>query len=328
MVFSKMEPPAVDHVRPDQALAARKSRGTAQAETVTPERFLESSTALKREQILHFTICNVLPLPLAIGGAIWSASRGLTWLDIALLILMYLLTTIGIEVGYHRAFTHRAFQARPWLNRALAILGAMAGQGSPGQWVAIHRLHHLFADRDGDPHSPTRGLIHAHWSWMLAPKMPSVRKLASDVLACPDINLSTRTYYATWASGLVSPGLVALCITGEPADFWSGVIWGGLVRLVLVQHGVYFINSGGHTAGERRFHLRDRSRNIHILALLTFGGSLHNNHHAAPSAITTALQRGDVDPGAWVIRGLARLGLVTNMVEPRDRLATALRDKP
>jgi stearoyl-CoA desaturase (delta-9 desaturase) len=284
--------------------------------TPPPANMFDQSPEFRRKQLMHFAAINVLPLVVAAAGLIWSLQFGVRWIDLILLLMFYVVTTVGIEVGYHRAFTHGAFEPALPLKRFLAVAGAMAGQGPPAFWVAIHRRHHAFTDGPLDPHSPHRGFWWAQWFWMLDPKGTATGRFAADILADRQVHQSDLGYYAIVLGGLVLPGGIALLFEPSLGSFLSGSIWGGFVRLVVVQHGVYFINSGCHTVGTRKFSLQDRSTNLNLLSLLTLGGSLHNNHHALPSSATTAHFPGEIDLSGSLIAVFERLGWARDVVRP------------
>lgn len=280
------------------------------------DRITVSSPMLVRRQRWHFALFNVGPLVLALAAIASGLAYGVTGLDLGLLVAGYFLSVAGVELGLHRGFSHAAFVARPGLRAALAVLGMTAAEGPVSYWAANHRRHHAFADTERDPHSPRRGFWHAHLLWVLDKDVTLIQRFAGDLVADPLLRRLDQAYYVWVALGIFLPGVIGGILGGSWSSAVSGLLWGGGLRLFLVQHGVFFINSGCHRFGRRDFRSGDLSTNIRILAGPSLGGSLHNNHHAAPAAYTTALLNGDVDPGAWILRALRRLGWITHLNPP------------
>lgn len=216
--------------------------------------------------------------------------------DAFLFLSFTVLTGMGISVGFHRLFTHRAFQCRKWVAFLLGVFGSMAGQGRLSWWVKTHAQHHRHADRPLDPHSPVqRGFWHAHFLWLVRRKIDLDPRYKMGSVA----GVIDRTYWLWFALGLMIP----FAIGG-----WSGLVWGGLVRLVWVWNATWAINSICHLADRRSSYTGDYSRNIKWLAPLTFGEALHHSHHAhAMSALFS--DSWYLDPGGAVIRILQKLGL-------------------
>jgi stearoyl-CoA desaturase (Delta-9 desaturase) len=284
---------------------------------------------------LFITIVSVVPLAGVVVAMVllWNRAFGLS--DLVSLVVMYTVAGIGISAGYHRLLAHRSFQARRPVYDALAVAGTIAGQGPAIIWAAHHRRHHRTADREGDPHSPYRGgegriavlkgLWHAHLGWLFDEKLTS-----DPVRYCPDL---VRDRHLRWISehfvlimvlGLVAPAAIGFAVSGgEPVAALTGFLWGGLVRLFLLNHLTYAVNSIGHFAGRRRFSTADESRNIGWLAIPSFGDSWHNNHHAFPRAASHGMRWYEVDLSAWFIRTLAATGLVHGVVRiDPERIAT------
>jgi len=242
----------------------------------------------------------ILP-PIGAIAAGWLAwHRILGWRDIALLVGLYVPISMGITIGFHRYLTHRGFSTSPLAKALLLILGSMAIQGSPIDWVANHRKHHALSDRSGDPHSPVEGFFHAHigWLWNNEPADPDLfaRDLVSDRLV-----VAISRLFPVWlALGLVLP----LAIGG-----WQGFLWGGLVRVFLTHHVTWSVNSVGHTFGRRPFDTKDRSTNQWIVGVLALGEGWHNNHHAFPRSAFHGLRWWEFDASGLVIRLMGRLGL-------------------
>jgi stearoyl-CoA desaturase (Delta-9 desaturase) len=254
---------------------------------------------------------------------LWGRFVGPTALGVTA--AMYLLSGVGITVGFHRLFAHRSFQAAPALRVALAILGSMGLEGPVIKWVSNHRMHHAFADEPGDPHSPhtgpshgplgaLRGLWHAHLGWMLgASHRAAPQRYARDLLADPAVRFVDRTFAVWVAAGAVLPFAAGLAVSGSLRGGLLALLWGGPVRVFLLHHVTFSINSLCHFLGRRRFPTHDESRNLFWLAPFSLGEAWHNNHHAFPTSAFHGLRPRELDPGGWVIRGLERMGLAWNV---------------
>lgn len=264
-------------------------------------------------------------IPLAWG---W----GLSWLDVGLMVGMYFLGCHGITIGFHRYFTHGAFKAKRPLRIVLAVAGSMAVEGPIVRWVADHRKHHRFSDAEGDPHSPWRygesvpallkGLWWAHMGWMFDEEQTPQQKYAPDLIKDPAIRRISRDFWLWTAVSLLLPPLVGGLVTMS----WSGALtaffWGSLVRVALLHHVTWSINSICHAVGKRPFRSRDRSGNVWWLAVLSCGESWHNLHHADPTSARHGVLRGQVDSSARVIRWFERLGWAYDVRWPSaDRIA-------
>jgi stearoyl-CoA desaturase (delta-9 desaturase) len=281
----------------------------------------------------------VVPL-LALGVVVWQAwAEFLHWHDFLVFALMYVTTGLGITVGFHRHFTHRAFATSTPLRATLAVLGTMAIEGPITAWVADHRKHHAFSDQEGDPHSPhvdhghglrgaLRGLAHAHVGWLfLHTQRANKRRYAPDLIADGTISFIDRTTLWWIALGLALPFGLGFALGGTIETALTGLLWGGAMRILLLHHVTYSINSLCHYFGRRRFETGDHSRNLAWLAPLTFGEAWHNNHHAFPTSAAHGMGRIErmLDPSAIVIATLQRLGLVWDVVTiSRERQAAKL----
>ncbi|MBW4696819.1 MAG: acyl-CoA desaturase [Aphanocapsa lilacina HA4352-LM1] len=283
---------------------------------------------IHRYQRRHFFFFDILP---AIGTV---AAVALSWvwppgpIEGSLLLGLWLVTGFGVTVGYHRLFTHRSFSAAPWVQALLAVSGSMAGQGSVISWVALHRRHHELSDQPGDPHSPNlhgrdpvgrlRGLLHAHLLWMRQHEYPNVVCYASDLLRDRSL-LQVNGLYLWWVLlGLAIPSLVGWWLHGHVAGLLLGFLWGGAVRMFVLGNIIWSINSFLHSFGPRLFATREHSRNSAVLALVSFGESWHNNHHAFPTSAAFGLAWYRLDPGYWLIWLLARLGLAWDVKVPSE----------
>lgn len=256
---------------------------------------------------------------------LWNKAVG--WTDLAIMAAFYAITGFGVTIGYHRLFTHRSFQTSRPLRALFGIAGSMAIEGSVITWVADHRKHHAFADEEGDPHSPhlghdgglrgaLRGLWHAQVGWLLDGKShgrASARRYAPDLLKDPVVRWVNRMFPLWALLSLVLPALAGFVLSGfKPFGALTGFIWGGLVRLFLVHHVTWAVNSVCHFFGRRRFVTSDKSTNVFWLALPSLGEAWHHNHHAFPTSASHGLRRWErlLDPSALVIFTLEKLGLV------------------
>ena len=277
------------------------------------------------------TTLPVVGLVLAIV-LLWDRMVGVR--ELTILFVGYVLAGFGITVGYHRLFTHRSFQTYNAVRYAFAILGQLAVEGNVITWVANHRKHHQFSDRPGDPHSPhadygdgfvegLKGLWHAHTGWLFDSKATAdPNRYAKDLLDDRPLRAIGWLFVPMVVLSLLLPGLIGWAWIGGLYGFLAGVVWGGAVRILLLHHVTWSINSICHYWGRRPFAVRDESRNVWWLSWLSFGESWHNNHHAFPSSAFHGLRAGEIDPGAWLIQALERCGLAWQVVRiPPDRQA-------
>ena len=253
--------------------------------------------------------------------------------DLALLAGSYVLSAAGVTVGFHRLLTHRSFQTHAWLERGLAILGSFAVQGSVLDWVADHRKHHTFTDAEGDPHSPhvghgsgLAGLWHAHVGWLTETQgQADWRRFARELYEDPKMRAVGRRFPLWVALSLLLPTLAGFALHGFTLEgAIRGLVWGGLVRIFLVHHVTWSVNSVCHFFGRRRFSTDDRSTNVAWLAIPSLGESWHHNHHAFPRSASHGLRWYEVDPSALIIAALERLGLAWNVVRVAPERQAAL----
>ena len=267
-----------------------------------------------------------------LGGlvaALWLAwGHGVGLADVLLMAGLYVFTGLGVTVGFHRCFTHRSFTAAPLLRIVLAIAGSMSFQGSVISWVATHRRHHAFTDRPGDPHSPyrygtslrglLRGLLHAHLGWMLGHDPTPTSRYAPDLLADPAIRAVSNAFPALSVLSLAVPFGLGWAIGGTAYAALTALLWAGLVRVTLLQHVTWSVNSLCHLLGNRPFITRrfDRATNLWPLALLSFGESWHNLHHSDPTCARHGVDRFQIDVSAEVIKILELAGWARNVHWP------------
>jgi stearoyl-CoA desaturase (Delta-9 desaturase) len=269
----------------------------------------------------------VIPFLGLIAGAALLWNRFLGPRDLAVFAVMYLLTALGVTVGFHRLLTHRAFKTRPWLRYTLAILGSMSLQGGVIDWVADHRKHHAFTDEEGDPHSPhagrgaglrgmLSGLWHAHVGWLFETHgQASSKRFAPDLVEDPVMRRINRRFPLIALASLAVPFLAGLALSGGSLTAGlSALLWAGLVRIFLVHHVTWSINSICHFFGRRRFATEDESTNVFWLALPSLGEAWHHNHHAFPQSAFHGLRWYELDPSGWLILGLRRIGLAWDVV--------------
>ncbi|SMD25910.1 acyl-CoA desaturase [Kibdelosporangium aridum] len=287
-------------------------------------------------QMMLVKLFAVIPL-LALAASIPVAwGWGLDWVDIGLAAFFYTLTCLGVTVGFHRYFTHGAFTANRPLRIALAAIGSMAMQGPIIGWVADHRRHHAFADREGDPHSPwlygtsagalAKGFWHAHMGWMFQRERTNAARFAPDLLADRDIMRVDRLFPLLTVVTLLAPALAGGLITWSWWGALTAFFWASLVRVAVLHHVTWSVNSICHMIGARPYTARDKSANFWPLAIASMGESWHNSHHADPTCARHGVGRGQIDVSARVIWIFERFGWVTKVRWPRaERFARKLR---
>jgi stearoyl-CoA desaturase (delta-9 desaturase) len=268
----------------------------------------------------------VIPFLGLLAAVVLLWGWGFGWVELGLLLGMYLLTALGITVGFHRLFTHRSFETNRAVQLVLAALGSMAVQGPLLKWVALHRRHHQYSDTDGDPHSPhhhgrgvlgvLRGAWHAHMGWFFQPDPPGLARYVKDLRQSALLRTASALFPVWLVAGLLIPtvlgGLLALTWTGA----LLGLVWGGLVRVFLVHHVTWSVNSVCHLWGRRPYRGGDESRNNFLFGVLALGEGWHNNHHAFPTSARHGLRWWQIDVSYWVIRALALVGLARDVKVP------------
>jgi stearoyl-CoA desaturase (delta-9 desaturase) len=287
----------------------------------------------RAEQLLVglFTLIPMLALVAAVPLA-WG--WGLRWTDVGLAIGFYLVSALGVTAGFHRYFTHRGFKANRALRNGLAIAGSLALQGDVITWVADHRRHHAFADKDGDPHSPWRygttttalakGFGHAHLGWLFGRDRTNAERFTPDLLADRDIVRISRQFPLWTVVSLAGPALLGGLLSMSWWGALTAFFWAGLVRVAVLHHVTWSINSICHLIGSRPFTARDKATNFWPLAVLSMGESWHNLHHADPTCARHGVRRGQIDPTARTIWMFEKLGWASQVRWPTPRRVAAL----
>jgi stearoyl-CoA desaturase (delta-9 desaturase) len=283
------------------------------------------------EQLMLYTFV-IVPFLAFLAAIPVAWGWGLHWTDVILFVLFYYASGLGITIGYHRLFTHGSFKANRPLRIAVAIAGSMAIEGPVIRWVADHRRHHAYADREGDPHSPWRygettnalvkGMCYAHIGWMFDEMHTNREKYTPDLMRDRDIRIVDALFPLWLLLSMLLPPLIAGLIHMSWTSALSAFFWASLVRIFLLHHVTWSINSICHTIGEKPFAARDKSTNFWPLAILSFGESWHNMHHADPTAARHGVLKGQLDTSARIIWIFEKLGWVTNVRWPKpERLA-------
>ena len=262
-----------------------------------------------------------------IAAVVLLWNRAVGPLELGLLIGLYVVTCLGVTLGYHRMFTHRAFESSRSFRALIAVIGSMAVQGSVITWVADHRKHHAFTDREGDPHSPhlsgpgfwgaAKGLWHAHMGWLFETVATADRqRFAPDLVKDRALRVIDKLFGLWVTLSFALPFAVGWLVGGTFTAALTALLWGGLVRVFLLHHVTWSINSVCHFFGRRRFDIEDESRNVFWLAPFSMGESWHHNHHAFPTSAFHGLRVWErlADPTGVLIALLEKLGLVWNVV--------------
>jgi len=280
-------------------------------------------SVLEQSLVIAFMIIPVVAL---VAAVMLTWGWGITLLDVVIATIAYFGTGLGVTVGFHRHFTHKSFKATRPMKVALAITGSLAFQGSIVSWVADHRRHHAFSDKEGDPHSPwlfgtgplalVRGFWHAHMGWLFDRDKTNARRFAPDLLADRDVAAVDRQFVLLTVVSLGVPALLGGLLSWSWWGALTAFLWGGLVRVGLLHHVTWSINSICHMAGRRPFGTRDRSANVWWLAVLSFGESWHNLHHADPTCARHGVKRGQIDMSARLIWLFEKFGWVHSVRWP------------
>jgi len=268
----------------------------------------------------------VLPFLATLTAIVLLWNSWVSAADLVIAAVMYLLTAVGITVGFHRLLTHRSFQTFKPIEYAFAILGSMAVQGPVIAWVADHRKHHAHTDEEGDPHSPHvspdggvkgvfSGLWHAHTGWLMTSQgRADWKKYAPDLYEDRGMRAISRRFPLLVLASLALPALAGYLASGTPVGALTALLWGGFVRIFFVHHVTWSVNSICHFLGSRRFDTDDHSTNVFWLALPSLGESWHHNHYAFPRSARHGLKRREPDPSALIITTMEKLGLARNVI--------------
>jgi stearoyl-CoA desaturase (delta-9 desaturase) len=300
-----------------------------------PERATMGGDTQSRAEQLALALFILVPFVALIAAVPVAWGGWLGWVDIGIAVFMYYFTLLGVTVGFHRLFTHKSFKPNRVVKIGLAIAGSMAVQGPVVRWVADHRKHHKFSDRDGDPHSPwkygpsmrglTKGMYHAHVGWLFDEEQTPQRKYAPDLMKDKDIVAVSRHFWFWTVLSLALPLVLGGLITWSWQGALTAFFWGSLVRVALLHHVTWSINSICHAVGTRPFLSRDKSANVWWLAIPSGGESWHNLHHADPTCARHGVLRGQVDLSARTIWFLEKLGWVEDVRWPvKERIAAKL----
>ncbi len=266
------------------------------------------------------------------AAAFWLAWRdGVTWVDMSAFVLFYLLTGIGVSIGFHRLFSHQSFVAPAWFRFLLAVLGSMCMQGSAARWATDHVRHHSYSDQAGDPHSPNtdpfgtpmpfwRGLYFGHWGWMFNTVTTDRAVFGRLTWGDPVLRFASNLHFVWIALGLALAYGYGLWLGGTPQAGFTALLWGGFARAALMMHGTLSATSLSHRVGHKHFATGDESRNNWIVVLLTFGDGWHNNHHKFPRSARHGLLKGQMDISGRVIEILESVGLIRSVVRVPEKL--------
>ena len=279
----------------------------------------------RAEQVLLGALI-LIPFAALVAAVPVAWGRWIHWRDVVIAVVLYAISGHGITVGFHRYFTHGAFKAKKALRIGLAVAGSLAVEGPVIRWVADHRRHHAFSDKEGDPHSPWRyghssrallkGVFHAHVGWLFDTEQTDQKRFAPDLLRDRSIVIVSKLFAVFTLTSLLLPALIGGLWGGSFEAALEAFFWAGLVRISLLHHTTWSINSICHTFGSRPFKTRDRSTNVWPLAILSMGESWHNLHHAEPTCARHGVQRGQIDTSAALIKGFEKLGWATDVRWP------------
>ncbi len=290
------------------------------------------------EQALVYVVVGLPVVGLIVAVLLAINYGGISWTDAGIAFVFYLVSGFGVTVGFHRLFTHQAFKTNRPLKIALAIAGSLALEGPVIRWVADHRKHHAYSDAEGDPHSPWRfgsstrgllkGLVWAHTGWLFDREQTSARRWAPDLIADPDLMKINKLFPVIALASLLAPTLMGYALTGTAMGAFTAYVWGGLVRILVVHHVTWSINSLCHVIGERPYKTVDKASNVSWLALISFGESWHNLHHADPKCARHGVEKGQLDTSAEVIRLFEKAGWATDVRWPTEKRMARLRKEP
>ncbi len=267
-----------------------------------------------------------IPLAGFVCAIVLLWGRGFEWSDLIALLSMYALSVLGVTIGFHRLFVHRSYETVMPVKVMLTALGSMALQGNMIHWVGLHRWHHQHSDNPEDVHSPhhqgggllgfLRGFWHSHIGWAFHADPPHLEHYVQDLAKSPTLRLASSLFPVWVLMGLALPAAVGGILTGTWAGVWTGLLWGGFVRICLVHHVTWSINSVCHIWGRQTYRSEDESRDNFVMGLLAFGEGWHNSHHAFPTSARHGLRWWQLDLSYWAIRVLALTGLAWGVKVP------------
>lgn len=291
---------------------------------------LETMETRRIDLWLAFVVTFIPPTAAALGLVMaWTGQLVPTPTHLLTMLGLHAVSLLGVEMGFHRLFAHRAFKAGRGLKIFLAVAGSFAFQGPPLWWASIHRKHHQHSDQPGDPHSmylsdpqrrlTLRGILHAHIGWIWTARSigrGGFANRAKDLYQDKDLLWIHMRYPLFLSASLVLPPLVFGLLQGAQSALLA-FIWISLARVFFANHLTYWcINSVTHGVGTRAYDTPDRSTNVGALTFFTFGQSWHNNHHAYPASAVMNHQRWQLDPGAWCLAVWEKCGWATNVIRP------------
>ncbi|MEU7791212.1 acyl-CoA desaturase [Amycolatopsis sp. NPDC049159] len=301
-----------------------------------PKPVIEGTRGIGVQLSVYFGV--IAPLVALLVAVPFAWGWGLSWVDVGIFVVFYAISGLGITVSYHRYFTHGSFKAKQWLRVVMAIAGSIALQGPVITWVADHRRHHAFSDRDGDPHSPwafgtspwaiAKGFWHAHMGWLFERDQTNAERFAPDLVKDPAIKKVDDLFWLWALVSLMLPALLGGLISWSLWGAVTAFFWAGLVRICVLHHVTWSVNSICHMIGERPFAARDKSANFWPLAIFSFGESWHNLHHADPTSARHGVKRGQIDISARLIWIFEKFGWVHDVRWPTpQRLARIATEK-
>ncbi|WP_433871349.1 acyl-CoA desaturase [Saccharopolyspora sp. CA-218241] len=292
-----------------------------------PKPLTEGSRSTGAQSLVYVFV--IVPFLALIGAVPFAWGWGLGWTDIAIAAVFYVISGLGVTAGFHRFFTHGAFKTNAAVKAALAIGGMMSVQGPVITWVADHRRHHAYSDRDGDPHSPWRfgssagalakGFWYSHMGWLFERDVTNVDRFAPDLVKDGALVRLNKLFPVWTLVSFLAPALIGGLVSWSWWGAFTAFFWAGLVRVSLLHHVTWSVNSICHMIGERPFKSRDRAANFWPLAILSFGESWHNSHHADPTCARHGVLRGQLDISARLIWALEKVGWAWKVRWPNEK---------